>query len=165
MLQFCLEPNLHGTFPLCGNANFMPKRPGSFGSFLHSETLFYTDYDKTYITTSPKKRSKEYLSAVDLIQYTQIFLVSNLIWVWLILKCFHVIIKIKFSTLFNGKPDYLQQKENNMICWDQLGCAELPKYIESSPSVQSKCRRKNTIRYSTIPVTFTPQRVYIAHLL
>ena len=118
--------------------------------------LSYTDYDTTYIMTSPEKRSKEYLSAVDLIQHTQIFLVSNLIWVWLILKRFHVIIKIKFPTLFNGKPDYLQQKANNMISLDVHGCAELPKYIQSSPSVKSKRKRKNAIRYSTIPVTFTP---------
>lgn len=63
----------------------------------------------------PKKRSEKDLSAVDLIQHAQIFFIGNLVRVWLLFKCFHVIVKIKFSTFVNGKPNYLQQKRANKI--------------------------------------------------
>lgn len=85
----------------------------------------------THIITSPKERSKEYLPAVDLIKYTQVFLVNDLIWVGLILECFHVIIKIKFSTLFNGKPDYLQQQVNDItVCSVEISVYRLGRRKE-----------------------------------
>lgn len=49
---------------------------------------------------TPKERSEEYLSAVDFIQYTQVFFVSHFVWVRFILKRFHIIIKVKFSSFF-----------------------------------------------------------------
>lgn len=80
-------------------------------SFLLMQQIHEQQTNGSRTAALPEERGKEDLSAVYLIQNTQILFVCDVVRVRFVLERFHVIVEIKFTSFIDWKPDYLEKKK------------------------------------------------------
>lgn len=79
-------------------------------SFLLMQQIHEQQTTGSRTAALPEERGKEDLSAVYLIQNTQILFVCDVVRVRFVLERFHVIVKVKFTSFIDWKSDYLEKR-------------------------------------------------------